>query len=371
VIRLRKLILGALKEQGFTLGPQSLRANVSTKIDIRKLHEVAVNHKRALAKPHLKPLEAALLERFARGSSVVPSRIQPRLIQVASDSEDERLFRYACLHWSIPVSSGYGRRLRFLVVDDQNEKLIGLIGLGDPVFSLSARDAWIGWDQETRCSKLRHVMDAFVLGALPPYSYLIGGKLVAMLVASDEIRAAFGRKYGGTTTLIENATFDGRLALITTTSALGKSSIYNRLRFHDRRLYHPVGWTQGSGDFHFANGLYAQMTDYVRENISPSAKKAEWGSGFRNRREVVKKCLSALDLPTRLIYHGVNRQMFVIPLAHNVPEFLRGEHSRLRWHATPVAQITEFFKNRWLLPRAAWDLRYREFDPAQVALWRD
>lgn len=61
------------------------------------------------------------------------------------------------------VSSGYGRHLRFLVVDEQNDKLIGVVGLGDPVFSLADRDRWIGWDTQGKTQGLHHVMDAFAL----------------------------------------------------------------------------------------------------------------------------------------------------------------------------------------------------------------
>lgn len=46
---------------------------------------------------------------------MVPRKICPKLVVVKPESEHELLFRYACLHRSIPVSAGYGRRLRFLV----------------------------------------------------------------------------------------------------------------------------------------------------------------------------------------------------------------------------------------------------------------
>jgi hypothetical protein len=61
------------------------------------------------------------------------------------------------------------------VLDRQNDKLIGLFGLGDSVFSLKARDEWIGWNSETRETRLRHVMDAFVLGAVPPIHFCFAG----------------------------------------------------------------------------------------------------------------------------------------------------------------------------------------------------
>jgi hypothetical protein len=103
---------------------------------------------------------------------------------------DGLLWRWLSLHWSIPVSSGYGRRLRFLVIDNGHHgKVIGLIGLADPVFALGARESWVGWDAPTRSQRLANVMDAYVLGAVPPYSGLLGGKLVALLATS--IREAF------------------------------------------------------------------------------------------------------------------------------------------------------------------------------------
>lgn len=82
-------------------------------------------------------------------------------------------------------------------MDDANDKLIGILGLGDPVYALGARDEWIGWDRQAKKDNLYHVMNAFVLGAVPPYSYLLGGKLVAMMACSNEVRRAFRRRYSG------------------------------------------------------------------------------------------------------------------------------------------------------------------------------
>ena len=281
------------------------------------------------------------------------------------------LFRYVCLHWSIPVSSGYGRRLRFLVVDEQNEKLIGIFGLGDPVFSLAARDQWIGWDWATRKANLNHVMDAFVLGAVPPYSYLLCGKLVAMLVASNEVAHTFRKKYGGHKSFIKGKYLDARLALITTTSALGRSSIYNRLKYRDRLLYNSVGYTKGSGEFHFSNGLYQTISDYTTRYCVPSAKQEKWGTGFRNRREVVKKCLEKIGLSPEWLYHGIQREIFLVPLASNSQEFLKGEHSRLLWFDQPAEKLFAFFQERWLLPRSRSDERYKHWRPEEWAIWLD
>jgi hypothetical protein len=259
--------------------------------------------------------------------------------------------------------------LRFLVVDEHNGKLIGLIGLGDPVYSLGPRDQWVGWTLSDRKKRLRNVLDAFVLGAVPPYSFLLCGKLVAMLAASNTVRDAFKRKYGGTRSVIGHKVHDGRLALITTTSALGRSSLYNRLRLGERLLYQSVGFTKGSGEFHFSNGLYGAITEFAENHCEPTAKQNRWGTGFRNRREVIKKCLPALGLSSNWVYHGVKREVFVIPLARNSREFLRGEHSRLRWFDHSVPNLFLFFRERWLLPRSKRDLGFNSWKRNDWQLW--
>jgi hypothetical protein len=235
--------------------------------------------------------------------------------------------------------------------------------------SLGPRDDWVGWTLSDRKKRLRNVMDAFVLGAVPPYSSLLCGKLVAMLAASDTVRDAFKRKYRGACSVIRGKVHDGRLALITTTSALGRSSVYNRLRLGKRLLFQSAGFTKGSGEFHFSNGLYGAIAKFALEHCEPTAKQEQWGTGFRNRREVIKKCLVALGLSSEWIYHGIEREVFVIPLAQNSREFLRGEHSRLMWYEHTEARIFEYFRERWLIPRSQRDHRYMLWHPDEWYLW--
>lgn len=369
-LELRDKIIKSIRQQGFLVrNGKVLPPHNLSKEKIRKLHETAVQHRREYCKDNFLKKEPKLLSHIASGDEVEPNRISPRLVEVFPNSQEELLFRYASLHWSIPISSGYGRRLRFLVIDEQNDKLIGLIGLGDPVFSLGPRDKWIGWTPEDRKTRLKYVMDAFVLGAVPPYSFFLSGKLVAMLVASDEVRAAFKRKYSGTKSIIKRQIHDGRLALITTTSALGRSSVYNRLRFGERLLYCSVGFTRGSGEFHFSNGLYASISEFAEKHCTPTAKQIRWGTGFRNRREIIRKCLPALGLSSDWLYHGVEREIFVIPLAKNSGEFLRGEHKQLTWFHQSAADIFEYFSERWLLPRIEKDKTYRSWVRDKWSIW--
>ena len=203
---------------------------VLPKDSIRQIHRV---HRRAAQQRILRALGHKLdrlMDEFADGDEVNPETIQPELVEAVSQRHTGDIFRFASLGWSIPVSQGYGRRLRFLVRDRSNGKLIGIFALGDPVFNLRVRDEWIGWNQAERRERLVNLMDAYVVGAVPPYANLLGGKLVASLIASKEVGNKFKKRYGSTTGLISKKRKRARLSLVTVTSALGRSAMYNRLK---------------------------------------------------------------------------------------------------------------------------------------------
>jgi hypothetical protein len=367
---LRRAIIRTLKKQGYKLrnGLAYLPPD-ATKDDFRRVHELAVQRKLAVAEPGLRRLEDKLLAFIADGEEVDPHKVSPRLVYVRSDSREELLFRYASLHWSIPVSSGYGRRLRFLVMDESNGKLIGLFGLGDPVYALRARDDWIGWESEAKRNNLYHVMDAYVLGAVPPYAGLLCGKLVAMLALSNEVRRAFRRRYLNRTSRIRRKRRSPHLVLLTTTSALGRSSLYNRLRLEGRDYWGSVGFTQGYGEFQFSNGLYTDIRAFAERSCQPTARKSRWGTGFRSRREVIKKALPSLGLSSELRNHGIQRQIFVAPLGERALEYLRGERSRPYFYDWPAGELSRAFLKRWLIPRAERCAEWRGFRREEYRLW--
>jgi hypothetical protein len=370
--KLRRQVLVSLRKQGYEVRRGLVRIpSPADKSIMRGLHGMAVAHRITAAEKSFFKKEDRLIPFIANGSEIQPKKISPRLELVEPDTDNELLFRYASLHWSIPVSSGYGRRLRFLVFDDQNDRLIGLFGLGDPVYALHDRDKWIGWDSEQKRERLYHVLDAYVLGAVPPYSMLLGGKMVAMLALSNEVRRAFKEKYFGTKTLINKKKRPPYLSLITTTSALGRSSLYNRIRVDSFDYWHSVGFTKGFGEFHFSNGMYGAIREFVEERCEPTAKQAAWGIGFRNKREVVRKCLPKLDLSPDLLHHGIEREVFAAPLGRNTLRFLKGEVSRPGFFDWRAKDLAELCMERWILPRASRRPEYALFERSDYRLWRE
>lgn len=369
--RLRTAIRRSLRAQGFHVSGNRISFRQRRdKRSIRKRNEHAVEKRILLAEGALAQDEEELLDYIASGNEVEPTQIRPKLRQVEPDTVESKLFRYACLHWSIPVSEGYGRRLRFLIFDESNGKLMGLFALGDPVYSIKARDEWIGWDPKAKAERLYHVMDAYVLGAVPPYSRLLAGKLVALATVCNEVRKVFARRYANRKTLISGKKREPHLALVTTTSALGRSSLYNRVKYKNRLVFQSVGFTGGWGEFHFSDGVYEDLSEFAKQRCVPTEKRKKWGNGFRNRRELVQKVLFKLGFPKAMLNHGIQRELFVAPFAANTREFLRGEDDCLRYRRLSFAKAVEFWQTRWLLPRSERDASFREFNREEWRLWK-
>lgn len=307
----------------------------------------------------LAPQLSTLLTHFASGREIDPERVTPTLELVHARGETGALFRLATLLWSVPVSRGFGRRIRFLVRDQHNGKLIGLFALGDPVFNLRTRDQWIGWCVRDRERRLVHVMDAYVVGSVPPYSQLLGGKLVASLMGSAEVAAHFEAKYADRTGHISAEVKPAKLVLITVTSALGRSSLYNRLRLDGLVELIRIGQTQGWGHFQISNDLFDEMRQLLAYHHHPYASGHAFGQGPNWRIRAIREALRLAGLDQNLLRHGIAREVFAMPLYCNWRTYLLGQTSNCEGALPSVAQLAEAARQRWIIPRAARRTEYR------------
>ncbi len=356
---LRRWVIRELKQAGFRYRRGRVIPPDLTKEGIRRLHLRQRTSLLTRSWPFIKEHEDLLIKSFAEGTEVEPDEINPEVVAVRS-AEEAALFRYASLLWSVPVSQGYGRRTRFLVIDRNNDKLIGIFALGDPVFNLRARDGIIGWDHEQRSNRLYNVLDAYVCGAVSPYRELIGGKLVAMAAISDSTLDVITKKYKGNVTVIRKQLKSARPVLITTTSSLGRSSIYNRLRFEGRLLYRPVGWTEGYGHFQFSEELFDALTDFARSK--GDLRGNGYGCGPNWRMRTLRTALTKLELDDQLVKHGIKRQVFLAPVAKNWQEYLRGDRKVGRWYHFYLDDMAAYYRERWAVPRATRMPAYLEVE---------
>jgi hypothetical protein len=365
--RLRRRVVRELNRQGYHLRSTSFYRNGEAEKDfVRSRHAWQRKARLDEELTFIRLRGRKLIADFADGTDVIPEAINPELIPVDSDTRDADLFRFACLLWSVPTSRGYGRRMRYIVRDRQNGKLLGLIALGDPVFNLTARDEWIGWKSTDREQRLVNVMDAYVLGAVPPYNQLLCGKLVAALATSKEITRRFRHKYAKSRGIISGSEKHASLALLTTTSALGRSSLYSRLRLPDGVQFLPVGMTKGYGHFHLPNRVVEQLKEFMSQRGHPYADGHQFGDGPNWRLRLLREAFRALDIDEEVLKHGITREVYVAPLAMNARSFLLGNSKRLRmvnWH---THEIADYCRQRWIIPRAQRDSAYQHVSRASI-----
>lgn len=366
--RLRRRIRGHLNRLGFSKSADGLLLPSALDKDAyRSIHAHQRAEKLAKHKNWIEANSSRLMRFFASGKDVNVRAIVPRLEAAPGGTWKSDLFRFAGLLWRIPISEGYGRRMRFLVWDDSNEKLIGVLALGDAVFNLKARDDLIGWDHHRRADALVNLMDAYVLGAVPPYNVLLGAKLIATLARTLEVVDEFNDRYGATVGLISKKKKNAHLAAITTTSALGRSSIYNRLKLDGKVLFDSIGFTAGWGHFHVPDAIFRDLRLYLEHVGDTYANASKFGQGPNWRLRVIRRSLDLLGMSPNLIRHGFPREVFFCPVASNAIPFLRGEHKRARYSDLPtVASASRAALERWVIPRAARMPQYSEWRSEQV-----
>ena len=364
---LRERVLCKLVESGFIVSNNEQLIVPNDKEYFRKVHSEATKYMIRKNNSLIQKFDEYFIEKYvANGRDLDVKNIDPKLVKV-TDEKQGYLFRWVKLHWSIPISAGYGRRLRYIIYDKNNGAVVGIIGLADPVFGLRDRDEFIGWNYQTKKSRLKHIMDAFVLGAIPPYSMILGGKLVATSLMSSKIRQDFSQQYKGSVSVISGNVFNGKLAAITTASALGKSSIYDRIKIPKSSAFFHIGWSKGSGEFHFTNGLYDEMFKLASDKVKWT-KNPLWGSGTRNRRVVVQQALRMMDLPSKFIYHNIPRELFMVPLGSNTVKFLQGKTSNIGYYKISNADLFKYSLERWVIPRSERRKEYLSFNKDSYSL---
>lgn len=361
---LRELVLDRLKEAGFLMSEDGTLYPPSVdKEGLREIHRAASQLEIAARQDWLQRHLPEYLSFFANGDEIVPERVDPALVEVTTEQQ-HNLFRVARLLWSIPFSKGYGRRLRFLIMDRANNKLIGLLALQSPPLSFPARDRLFRYPPGRKTELINQTMDIQTLGAVPPYDRLLGGKLIALVAASNEIRQVYRHKYAGRATEMEQRILPPHLVALTTTSAFGRSSLYNRLRYNGTVIAESLGYTEGYGTFHLME-LYPLFREFL-ENQGISTRGG-FGTGPRRKWQTMVRALDRLGLPSDLLRHGVKREVFLFRLIDNLEAYMEGRDTEPVYRNLPFSELVAWWRERWLLPRAERVDGWREWRKEEIA----
>lgn len=212
------------------------------------------------------------------------------------------------------------------------------------------------------------VADVSICGAVHPYNEVLGGKLVALLLTSAEVRDAYARRYGGQTSVIASQ-MAGRiinkpadLRILTTTSLYGVgSSQYNRLHLRagdHADLPFDIRWgaigeslTGGFGTLHLGSETAEALRSMALARHDSRRVNNRFGEGTSPRLRQIREGLDALGLKSdAILHHATPRIFYGCELNPGSRDALLGLGAPMSG-APSAAAIGEAWRRRWLSSR--------------------
>jgi hypothetical protein len=218
------------------------------------------------------------------------------------------------------------------------------------------------------------VADITVCGAVAPYSALLGGKLVAMLMASPEVIVAYRERYAKYESVIASS-LAGRpivrpphLVFLGTTSLYPtEPTQYTRVHIPAERLggapgeavrYRLLGSTSGFGTFQFSDETVEALAVALSQTSRGQRVNSIFGEGTSPRMRKIRDGLDLLNLPSDvLLLHGSLRLVYGVSLVRNLKRYLLGQDAQPDYLVSmtdPKAatqRIAEWWAERWLSNR--------------------
>ena len=218
-----------------------------------------------------------------------------------------------------------------------------------------------------------NVMEIITCGAVPPYGEILGGKLVAMLLASPRVVNDVRSRYEGRVSLIASGLKgapvrrDPNLTALTTSSLYSVgSSQYNRVRIpaeivhgEGKVTYARVGKTDSYGTVHIAPDTARLLVALARlSNDNRRLVNHLFGEGVSPKLRALRSGFEALGLdPDIFLRHHAPRLLYAVPLAQNTWDVLLGISRLPRYHLKThrsgdgVQAIADYWRERWMEPR--------------------
>ena len=212
------------------------------------------------------------------------------------------------------------------------------------------------------------VADVSVCGAVHPYNELLGGKLVALLLTSTEVRNAYAKRYGGQTSVIASQmagrkiSKPAKLRILTTTSLYGVgSSQYNRLilRADDHpELPFDVAWgaigkslTGGFGTLHLGKETAHALRSMAIARHDSRRVNNRFGEGTSPRLRQIREGLDALGLKSdAILHHATPRIFYGCELSPDARHALLGLDAR-DTAAPSTRDLAAAWRRRWVSNR--------------------
>jgi hypothetical protein len=237
-----------------------------------------------------------------------------RFIEKTDEKGIEDWTLYRVFVSSFNFDQNPGRFLRFLLEDEVTGKILGITSLGSDVISIGCRDKWIGWTEEQKLGgKLNNTAIGTTIVATQPFGYnFLGGKLMASMLVTEQIRDIWFKEYGDV------------LAGITTTSLYGDGSMYNSIPW-----WKSLGETTGKIPLKPTDEYYDVWHQIIKKKYPEKYDHNVWNAAGQPASGVKQKILNMIfkevGVKPSAYIHGFNRGVYFAPLYENTKEFLTGQ----------------------------------------------
>ncbi|WP_245410691.1 Druantia anti-phage system protein DruA [Notoacmeibacter marinus] len=209
------------------------------------------------------------------------------------------------------------------------------------------------------------IADVSICGAVHPYNELLGGKLVALMLTTQELRDAYSRRYGDQISVIASQmagrpiTKPADLKLLTTTSLYGVgSSQYNRLTLRASD-YPDIGndlrWrtigkslTGGFGTIHLGSETAQALRNLAFSRHDARRVNNRFGEGTSPRLRQIREGLDALGLKSdAILHHATPRIFYGCELLPDARASLLGLHAGEQ-EAPSAKAVGAAWRSRWV-----------------------
>ena len=254
-------------------------------------------------------------------------RMNLKLVRVWTDEHKDLWLYFKVFTSTISYKNVDGfRRLKYLLLDVNTNKYLGILCISSDIQYLTPRDKYIGWDGDNRSAKLNNIMNISCCVGLRPscHNYNIG-KLLCSLAFSKEVYDEFLVTYGA------------KIAAYVTLGVNGKSVQYDRLK-----QIKFCGYTKGQCKV-FTESLYEKCFEYLK-SIGHDLK------GVRGviRREILTK---EFELEKDIANELHPRSVYVGFTGKDAQAFLIGTKDDFTPELQTVDEIVAWWKDRWARQR--------------------
>lgn len=188
-------------------------------------------------------------------------------------------------------------------------------------------------------------------GALPPYSFLLGGRLNCVMHLSKCVRDWHYKKYGY------------ELVYSQVSGYFGRTGQYDRININGQKMSFNMPESTGAGQTHYS-GLESRLGKWAKIHIPD-----EYESELKYGKLTGKAIITSLHIPRMVLrnlgfdnveYHGIHKPFYRHTTCRNLNDVINNNAKPEFTDLSPL-DCFNWWKERWFQPRRNELLKKPEF----------